>query len=68
MRYILIKSGTIISASDIYEGDILIEGEKIAEIGHNLPAANDAEIIDARGKLVLPRASIISASLAAGRL
>ena len=54
MRYILIKSGTIISASDIYEGDILIEGEKIAEIGHNLPAANDAEIIDARGKLVLP--------------
>lgn len=54
MRTLLIKSGTIITASDTFEGDILIEGEHISSIGQNLFTAQDAEIVDARGKLVLP--------------
>ncbi len=49
----LIKSGTIITASEIFEGDILIEDEKIISIGENLETAG-AELIDAAGKLVMP--------------
>jgi dihydropyrimidinase len=51
---ILIKSGTLITASETYSADILIEGERIAQVGANLPASNDIEVIDAAGKLVLP--------------
>jgi len=50
---ILIKSGKIITAGETYQADILIEGEKITQIGSDLHA-DKAEIIDAKGKLVLP--------------
>ncbi len=50
---LLIKSGTLITASDTFEADILIEDEKIAAIGAGLHAG-DAQVIDAAGKLVLP--------------
>jgi dihydropyrimidinase len=49
----IIKSGTLITASDTFIADILIEGEVIVQIGTNLTAP-DAEVIDARGKLVMP--------------
>lgn len=50
---LLIKSGIIVTATDTYSADILIENEKISQIGIDL---NDitAEIVDASGKLVLP--------------
>jgi dihydropyrimidinase len=50
----LIKSGTIVTASDTIKADILIEGEIIAALGANIEAAADTEIIDATGKYVLP--------------
>jgi len=50
---ILIKSGKIITASETYQADILIEGEKITQMGSDLHA-DKAEVIDAKGKLVLP--------------
>ncbi|MEN8173291.1 MAG: dihydropyrimidinase [Chloroflexota bacterium] len=50
---ILIKSGNLITATESYKADILIEGEKIAAIGQNLPADN-AEVIDATNKLIMP--------------
>jgi len=50
---ILIKNGTLITASETFEADILIEDEKIALIGKNLTHPN-AEIIDAKGKAILP--------------
>jgi dihydropyrimidinase len=50
---LLVKSGTLITASETYPADILIEGEKIAQIGVSLHASG-AELIDAAGKLVLP--------------
>lgn len=50
---LLIQSGTIITAAETFQGDILVEGEQIAAIGQNLPAGN-AEVIDASGLLVLP--------------
>lgn len=50
---LLIKSGTIITASDTFQADILIDGEKISSIGNDLMRA-DAEVVDASGKLVMP--------------
>ncbi|HSG00334.1 MAG TPA: dihydropyrimidinase [Vicinamibacterales bacterium] len=50
---ILIKHGTIVTASDQYVGDVLIDGEKITTIGSSLTMAAD-RVIDARGKYVLP--------------
>jgi len=50
---LLIKNGTLITASDTYQADILVEGEKIVEVGIDL-AAPQAEVIDASGKLVMP--------------
>jgi len=50
---ILIKNGTLITASDTYKADILVEGEKISMIGKDLNYP-DAEIVDAEGKYILP--------------
>jgi len=49
----LIKNGTLITASETFESDILIDEETIAQIGKNLQHPN-AEIIDATGKLIMP--------------
>jgi dihydropyrimidinase len=49
----LIKNGTLITASDTYQSDILIEGETIIQIGKSLQHPN-AEVIDATGKLIMP--------------
>ena len=50
---LLIKSGTLVSASETFQADILVEGEKISQLGADLHAP-DAQVIDAQGKLVLP--------------
>src|ERR1017187_4670317 len=50
---ILIKHGTIVTATDHYVGDVLIEGEKITVIGAALSMPADV-VIDAVGKYVLP--------------
>jgi len=49
----VIKNGTIVTATDTYQADILIENGTIRQIGENLPL-NDAEVIDATGKFVFP--------------
>jgi dihydropyrimidinase len=49
----LIKNGTLVTASETFEADILIEGETITQIGQNLQHPN-ADIIDATGKLIMP--------------
>ena len=49
----LIKNGTLITASETFKADILIEDEKIALIGQSLHYP-DAKPVDATGKLVLP--------------
>jgi dihydropyrimidinase len=54
----IIKNGTIVTAETTFKGDILVKGEKIKAIGQNLDTSKckDVEVIDARGKLVLPGA------------
>jgi dihydropyrimidinase len=49
----LIKNGTVVTATDIYKGDVLVEDEKISTIGSSLDIAAD-KMIDASGKYVLP--------------
>jgi len=50
---ILITHGKIVTASEIFEGDIYIEGEQVVAIGKNLPFLADW-VIDATDKLVFP--------------
>ena len=50
---IIIKNGIIVTASDIYNADILIDNGIIKEIGLNLSSAKH-EVIDASGKFVIP--------------
>jgi dihydropyrimidinase len=50
---LLIKSGTLITASETFTADIRVEGEKISAIGKDLPT-DGAEIVPAQGKLVMP--------------
>ena len=50
---LLIKGGTVVTASDQYVGDVFIDGEKIVAIGSRLTMAAD-RTIDAASKYVLP--------------
>src|SRR6187200_1174303 len=50
---VLIKNGTIVTATDQYVGDVFVEGEKITTIGTSLTLPVD-KVIDASGKYVLP--------------
>jgi len=50
---ILIKGGRVITASDDYIADVLIEGETVTTIGRSLEVTAD-RVIDAAGKYVLP--------------
>jgi dihydropyrimidinase len=49
---IVIRGGTLATATDVFEADLGIRGEAIAAIGLDLPAG--AREIDASGRLVLP--------------
>jgi dihydropyrimidinase len=51
---LLIKNGTIITASETFQADILVENEKIAVIGRDLVGSGNTPVVDAAGKLVLP--------------
>lgn len=50
---ILIKNGHVANASEEYQADVYIDGEKIVAIGANLPHKAD-KTIDATGKIVIP--------------
>ena len=56
-RRILIRGGTIVSMDpaigELARGDLLVEGERIAAIAPSI-AAEDAEIVDAADRIVVP--------------
>lgn len=52
MKYLL-KNGTVISGEGSRQADVLIDGEKIVDVGRNLDAEG-AEILDAAGKFLFP--------------
>ncbi len=49
----LIKNGTLVTASETFQADILIEGEKIVEVAPAIHAEG-AEPVDASGRLIMP--------------
>jgi dihydropyrimidinase len=49
----LIKGGTVVTASDTFKADVLVEDGKITQLGASLTMAADTTI-DATGKYVLP--------------
>lgn len=53
MTKILLKNGTLVSGSTVQKTDILIHGEKIAQVSQNI-SCQDAQIIDMTGKFVFP--------------
>ncbi len=52
----LIKNGTVITATDQYKGDVLIEDETITQVGTHIdiPADKLDKVIDATDKYVIP--------------
>ena len=50
----IIANGTVVTATDTYQGDVGIEGGVIRAIAQNLPKDKGKKIIDAKGKLVIP--------------
>ncbi|MBL0127180.1 MAG: dihydropyrimidinase [Flavobacteriales bacterium] len=50
---LLITNGTVVTAADLHRADVLIEGEHVKAIGHDLHAPS-AEVIDAKGMFVMP--------------
>jgi dihydropyrimidinase len=57
----LIKNGTVVTATDQYKGDILVEGETISVIGTASTHAD--KVIDAASKCVLPALDITLTSI-----
>lgn len=49
----LISGGTVVTADDEFRGDVLIDGESIAAVGH-VSAPPQATVVDATGCFVLP--------------
>ncbi len=49
----LLRGGTLVTASETFEADVLIEGERILAVGRDLPATA-ARVMDLKGKLVMP--------------
>ncbi|MFH0895045.1 MAG: dihydropyrimidinase [Bacteroidota bacterium] len=54
MQPILIRNGTIVNADKSFKSDILVIGNMIAEISDNIPTPEEAIVIDAEGKYILP--------------
>lgn len=52
----LIRNGRVVDPSQKMDGsfDLLIDGDRVAEIGEDLPLPDDAEVIDATGLVVTP--------------
>lgn len=55
MKQTLIKYARIVNQGKIFEGDILIQGSRIAEINSSISAKSNAvNVIDAENKLLIP--------------
>ena len=50
----LIRNGKVVTATQTFDADVLIEGEVIKEVRAGIPVASAANVIDAAGLYVLP--------------
>jgi dihydropyrimidinase len=51
---LVIQNGRVISATDDFVGDVLVEGETVTALGPQVDVPAGAEVIDATGKYVFP--------------
>jgi dihydropyrimidinase len=49
----LIKGGLLVTGDNTFSADILVEGEKISQIGQDLQTS-EAQVVDADGRMVFP--------------
>ncbi len=54
MSDILIKNAKIINEGKIFKSDILIKGDFISDIAHNIPFESQYKLIDASNKVLIP--------------
>src|SRR5437899_9073360 len=54
MDSVLIRNGRIVTATDDYRADILVEDGRVRMIGRDIPVGGDIGVHDASGLLVLP--------------
>jgi dihydropyrimidinase len=50
----LIRNGTVVTATETGRADVLIEGERISQVGEGLAQSSGGRVIDATGMYVLP--------------
>lgn len=50
----LIKGATIVNENSVFTGDVLVENEIIKEIGSEINPINGVEVINAKGKYLIP--------------
>jgi dihydropyrimidinase len=53
-KTILIRGGTVVTPETLLDADVLVRGEQIQAIGHDLPVPEGAEVVDATNLLVMP--------------
>ena len=53
---LLIKNGTIVTAKSTFKADLAVKDGKIMSISQNIKPLKGTEVVDAKGKLVLPGA------------
>lgn len=53
-KLLMIRGGTVVTATDLYRGDVLVDGGKIAMVGSDLSGINAHETVDATDKYVIP--------------
>lgn len=53
---LLIKGGTVVTAESTFKADVAVTNGKITAIGANLKPEKNTEVVDAKGKMVLPGA------------
>lgn len=53
---LLFKGGTLVTAEATFKADIAVTNGKISEIGTNLKPESKTEVVDAKGKYILPGA------------
>ena len=54
MNKLLIQGAQVVNEGKIATQDILIEGERISKIAPEIAVSKEVEVIDARGKYLLP--------------
>ena len=54
MDKLLITNARLVNEGQVRDADVLIEGERIAQIGSAIAAPDGVEVIDAAGKILMP--------------